>query len=69
MFFPNGIRAILFDLDGTLRITRPAGGAVFSDHVSKLGAALSEEDRMRAARWEHLHFADSPELPADQQAC
>ena len=55
----NGIKAIFFDLDGTLRHSVPAGGDVFTDFVFTLGLPLKEEDRLRAMRWEHLYWANS----------
>lgn len=65
---PNGIRAILFDLDGTLRQNRPASVQVFLDCAVRLGAEDSEERRLRATRWTHYYWAQSPELLADQQS-
>lgn len=65
MISPNGIQAILFDLDGTLRHHLPNGGEVFNDYALSLGIPLSEEDRLRANRWEHYYFAYSPEIKAD----
>ncbi|MCK6539683.1 MAG: hypothetical protein L6Q26_06460, partial [Anaerolineales bacterium] len=56
------IKAIFFDLDGTLRHSVPAGGDVFNEYVIALGLRLNEEDRLRAARWEHLYWANSPDL-------
>ncbi len=61
----NGIKAILFDFDGTLRHHLPTGGEVFSDFVISLGLPVTGEDRHRAARWEHYYFANSPEIQAD----
>lgn len=65
MISPNGIRSILFDLDGTLRHHIPSGGKVFTDYAISLGLPISEEDRLRSARWEHYYFANSPEIKAD----
>jgi len=62
----NGIKAILFDFDGTLRHHLPTGGEVFTDHVVSLGLPITDEDRRRAAIWEHYYFANSPEIQADQ---
>lgn len=67
MFSPNGIKAILFDLDGTLRHHIPPGGEVFTEYVVGLGIPISEEARRRAARWEHFYFANSLEIRADTQ--
>lgn len=61
----NHIKAIFFDLDGTLRHSVPAGGDVFSDHVASLGLHVNPEDRLRAARWEHLYWASSVDLRDD----
>lgn len=63
----NGIKAILFDFDGTLRHHLPNGGEVFTDYVISLGLPLTDEDRRRAVLWEHYYFASSPEIQADQK--
>ena len=69
MQFTNGIKAILFDFDGTLRHHLPTGGEVFTNYVvNSLGLPITDEDRLRAARWEHYYFANSPEIQADQKA-
>jgi len=59
------IKAIFFDLDGTLRHSIPAGGDVFSDYVASLGQHINEEGRLRAARWEHFYWASSVDLRDD----
>ena len=46
------IKAIFFDLDGTLRHNLPGGGEIFSEHVRSLGLELSDDDLQRAMRWE-----------------
>jgi FMN phosphatase YigB (HAD superfamily) len=61
------IKAVLFDLDGTLRHHLPSGGEVFVDYIRSLGVNISEEDRIRAGRWEHLYFANSPEIQSDNE--
>ena len=65
MIQPNGIRAIFFDLDGTLRHSVPSGGEVFTDYVITLGLPVNEEARLRALRWEHLYWASSEDLRDD----
>lgn len=65
MIQPNGIKAILFDLDGTLRHSVPSGGEVFTDYVVTLGLHVNEEARLRAMRWEHLYWANSVDLRDD----
>jgi HAD superfamily hydrolase (TIGR01549 family) len=59
------IKAIFFDLDGTLRHSVPSGGDVFTDFVRTLGLRISEDDRIRALRWEHLYWANSMDLRDD----
>lgn len=59
------IKAVFFDLDGTLRHSVPAGGDVFTDYVRTLGLRITHEDRIRAMRWEHLYWANSVDLRDD----
>lgn len=65
MISPNEIKAIFFDLDGTLRHSVPSGGEVFTDYVKTLGLAVNEEARLRALRWEHFYWASSQDLRND----
>jgi HAD superfamily hydrolase (TIGR01549 family) len=62
---PNGIRAIFFDLDGTLRHNDPAPEKVLLDLAVKLGAPDSPEKRRRALRWVHYYWAQSAEMLRD----
>jgi HAD superfamily hydrolase (TIGR01549 family) len=61
------IKAILFDLDGTLFHHLPTSGEVFVKHLRDLGLQISEEDRVRAEHWVHYYFAHSPEIQADSK--
>ena len=61
----HSIKAVFFDLDGTLRHSVPSGGEVFTDYVITLGLRVNHEDRIRAMRWEHLYWASSPDLRDD----
>jgi putative hydrolase of the HAD superfamily len=61
----NHIKAIFFDLDGTLRHSVPTGGDVFNDYVISLGHTFTTEDRLRAMRWEHQYWASSTDLRDD----
>jgi len=61
----HSIKAIFFDLDGTLRHSVPSGGEVFTDFVTSLGQPVNPEDRLRAMRWEHLYWANSVDLRDD----
>ncbi len=62
------IRAIFFDLDGTLRHNRPSGSEFFAEQAMRLGLQATSEDRLRAMRWEHYYWANSPEISADRKA-
>ncbi len=62
------IKAIFFDLDGTLRHSLPAGGEFFADYAIQLGLHATDEDRLRALRWEHFYWANSADLKADKKA-
>lgn len=61
----NHIKAVFFDLDGTLRHSVPEGGEVFNEFVASVGYACSDEDRLRAQRWEHQYWASSADLRDD----
>jgi HAD superfamily hydrolase (TIGR01549 family) len=63
----KNIKAILFDLDGTLRHHLPSAGEVFLEHIAGLGIQVSEENKVRAEHWVHFYFAHSPELQTDIQ--
>jgi HAD superfamily hydrolase (TIGR01509 family) len=68
MFLAKGIKAIFFDLDGTLRFNDPPGRDVFADEAVRLGVPVSAEDRLRATRWEHYYFGGSEEVHLDSAA-
>lgn len=58
-------KVILFDLDGTLRLSRPSYNQSFYDHAVRLGVADSPEKRRRAAQWTHYYWAQSEDLLMD----
>jgi HAD superfamily hydrolase (TIGR01549 family) len=60
------LRAIFYDLDGTLRIGRPTGRQFFADYAAELGLELSPNIRRHAAQWEHYYWAESSEKNADE---
>jgi HAD superfamily hydrolase (TIGR01509 family) len=62
---PNGYRAILFDLDGTLRHNHPSAEHTFFDFAVELGLPDSRQKRLEALRWSHYYWAQSPELMSD----
>jgi FMN phosphatase YigB (HAD superfamily) len=65
MISHTNIKAIFFDLDGTLRHSVPSGGEVFTDYVKTMGLQVNEEARLRALRWEHFYWASSVDLRDD----
>jgi putative hydrolase of the HAD superfamily len=67
MISPNGIRAVLFDLDGTLRHNDPSPEKIFLDYAVELGVPDSLEQRRRVMRWVHYYWAQSEELLRDRQ--
>jgi HAD superfamily hydrolase (TIGR01662 family) len=64
----NRIKAVLFDLDGTLRHHIPTGDEVFLDYLKSIGIHCTEEEKTRAAHWEHFYFAHSLEIQQDAAA-
>jgi putative hydrolase of the HAD superfamily len=66
MLSPNGIRAIFFDLDGTLRFNRPSGRDYFMDYAATLGVPTSRDQRDLVWRWEHFYWANSNDLLIDE---
>lgn len=61
----NHFKAVFFDLDGTLRHSVPEGGEVFNEYVAQLGLPYTDEDRLRAMRWEYHYWASSADLRDD----
>jgi putative hydrolase of the HAD superfamily len=51
------IRAILFDLDGTLRFSRPSGLEAFAQFSAELGLTLCAEAQRNVERWTHAYWA------------
>ncbi|MBI3158974.1 MAG: HAD family hydrolase [Chloroflexi bacterium] len=62
---PDGIKAVIFDLDGTLRQSRPDGHELFWDYAAKLGAPDGPDRRRKALQWSHEYWADSEDLLID----
>ena len=61
----NHIKAVFFDLDGTLRHSVPEGGEVLTAYAASLGLNVNAEDRVRALRWEYNYWASSADLRDD----
>jgi HAD superfamily hydrolase (TIGR01549 family) len=51
------IRAILFDLDGTLRFSRPSGLEAFLQFSAELGLTLCTDAQRNVERWTHAYWA------------
>ena len=62
----NGIQAILFDLDGTLRHSRPSANHTIIDFAVQLGIPDGIDKRLHTLRWIHYYWAQSPELIEDK---
>ncbi len=58
-------RAVLFDLDGTLRHSEPTGFEAFTLFLTELGCALTPDQQAHAERWSHYYWAIAPELKSD----
>lgn len=59
-------QAVLFDFDGTLRHNSPTNVDTFCACAQELGLRVTDEDRLRALRFEHYYGAESPEIIADR---
>jgi putative hydrolase of the HAD superfamily len=58
-------RALLFDLDGTLRHSHPNGEEVFGQFVAELGLPFSAAQDQTVRRWAHFYWSIAPELVQD----
>jgi FMN phosphatase YigB (HAD superfamily) len=65
LFSPNGIRAVLFDLDGTLRYNRPSFHQATCDFAERLGVMVNDHSNRSGLRWLYYYWAQSPELLTD----
>lgn len=65
MFSQNGIRAILFDLDGTLRFSEPRFFNTLYDYVVQACFSSTRSGYCAGMRWLHYYWAQSAELLTD----
>ncbi len=65
MFSPNGIQAILFDFDGTLRFSEPRFFHILYEYSVQAGYPAAAEQHRAAMRWLHYYWAQSNEMMAD----
>lgn len=64
----KNIKAIFYDLDGTLRFHNPPSRTLFADEAARHGITTTPADRLRTTRWEHYYFGGSEEVHADAKA-
>lgn len=55
------IRAVLFDLDGTLRHNQPSGLDAFFEYAAEQNLAVCNEVQRAVSRWAHAYWAHSPQ--------
>jgi HAD superfamily hydrolase (TIGR01662 family) len=61
----HSIKAIFFDLDGTLRHNDPSADQFLNGYLNELGIHIDPHDHVRAMRWEYSYWANSPDLRDD----
>jgi HAD superfamily hydrolase (TIGR01549 family) len=66
VFAIEKIKAVLFDLDGTLRHSLPNGNELFWEFAAAQGAPGDIANRREALIWAHNYWANSQELLQDQ---
>jgi HAD superfamily hydrolase (TIGR01509 family) len=64
---PPQFTAVLFDLDGTLRHSRPNGFEAFVSYLAELGYPLTAERVLDGHRFVHYYWSISPEMLADMR--
>ncbi len=62
----NEIKAVFYDLDGTLHIDSPQQLEVFTKGASELGLKISAKAHLETARWEYYYFSQSEEILSDR---
>ncbi|MGF1506756.1 MAG: HAD family hydrolase, partial [Anaerolineae bacterium] len=63
----DDIRAIFFDLDGTLRRVKPTSQEALLAHADDLGYTVPNKGRRDAILWSHSYWADARGVQADLQ--
>ena len=61
----NNVSTVLFDLDGTLRLSDPPSIDTFHQYAHELGIPLDSERQRDARRWVSAYWANSTELLED----
>ena len=65
MISSNGIKAIFFDLDGTLHHNVPSADQILNAYLTEHGINIDPKDHLKAMRWEYSYWANSPDLRDD----
>jgi HAD superfamily hydrolase (TIGR01509 family) len=60
-------RAVLFDLDGTLRHYDPPQIETFFDYARELGLQITPQQAYTTTRWIYAYWADSDDLKEDRE--
>ncbi len=63
------VRAVLFDLDGTVRLNSPSSHEAALRVITELGYQIDGETRRAIIRWEHAYWADRDQVQHDKQRC
>ncbi|MCI0553664.1 MAG: HAD family hydrolase, partial [Anaerolineae bacterium] len=58
----HSIKAIFFDLDGTLRHNVPSADQILNAYLIEHGVRIDPDDHLKAMRWEYSYWANSPDL-------
>jgi HAD superfamily hydrolase (TIGR01549 family) len=61
----SNITTILFDLDGTIRYTKPDGNHLFREFVRSKGFEITKETEFLSMAWTHKFWADSQDFSND----
>ncbi|HKY56258.1 MAG TPA: HAD family hydrolase [Anaerolineales bacterium] len=61
----HSIKAIFFDLDGTLRHNVPSADQILNAYLIEHGINIDPDDHLKAMRWEYSYWANSPDLRDD----
>ena len=61
----HSIKAIFFDLDGTLRHNVPSADQILNAYLTEHGINIDPENHLKAMRWEYSYWANSPDLRDD----
>ena len=61
----HSIKAIFFDLDGTLRHNVPSADQIQNAYLTEHGITITPENHLKAMRWEYSYWASSPDLRDD----